>query len=74
MSYMSDQEFEKLEREYELLQSVRHHVCVCCNTRMFFDTSNPTTNGQVYSVKGAREVSISGFCEYCFDKITMVED
>lgn len=50
-------------------------VCINCGHEIFWEKSRRSTRpGHIYSEAGLREYKISGMCEYCFDKLTEVED
>lgn len=52
-------------------QKARMHVCPRCKHQCYFDPeTRPTKPGQVYSQAGLSELSITGYCEHCFDEIT----
>lgn len=70
MSMMSDWEFEQAEREYERERAARG-TCLSCKEAVFFVAHNHAQReGHIYSDAGLSEFRISGFCEYCFDKVT----
>ena len=61
------------EHMYNLNNIVKLYTCVFCHKTMFYKPlvgQEPTTEGQVYSEAGVREVGISGVCEHCFDAVT----
>lgn len=46
-------------------------MCINCKKAYFFAPwSEGLIEGHIYSDAGAREVHLSGMCEYCFDKLT----
>jgi hypothetical protein len=49
--------------------------CINCGHE-FHQTDSREVNepGGIYSEAGAREIQISGFCEYCFDLTTDYSD
>lgn len=50
-------------------ENTRTRACVLCKSPMFFaEDTVSRIKGHVHSRTGAREVQISGCCEYCFDK------
>lgn len=49
--------------------------CLNCHAHFDFDKgNNDGTPGRIYSDAGVREAKISGFCETCFDAVTMPPD
>lgn len=54
-------------------QVEERHNCIFCGQPFNYvvlpqETYKP---GDIYSAAGMREASISGLCEYCFDRITL---
>ena len=48
--------------------------CINCGQRIFhLEGDYGVMAGHIYSWSGRKEMNISGFCEYCFDKITQTE-
>lgn len=67
---MNDYEFEMAEREYEREQAARGR-CLSCKEEIFYEKAQSAhREGHIYSDAGLSEFRISGFCEYCFDKVT----
>lgn len=45
-------------------------VCISCNQPIYIQRDSKAQGpGHVYSSAGEKEYSISGLCEYCFDKV-----
>jgi len=68
------------ERRIELLTLVREgsnefkigRPCPMCKNYPFFAPHyEPLIEGHVYSHDGMAEIGITGYCEWCFDKITI---
>ncbi len=47
--------------------------CLCCGHKFRFLLTRPpeVKPGDVWTKLGAKEVAISGYCEYCFDEVTL---
>jgi len=68
---MSDWEFEQLERAYERRASAEG-LCLKCGVPVYFQGwTHGVAEGHIYSDAGLAEFKISGFCEYCFDLVTL---
>lgn len=45
-------------------------ICISCNQPIYSQRDSKASGpGHIYSASGEKEYSISGLCEYCFDKV-----
>jgi hypothetical protein len=51
-------------------QAQDKNVCISCNQPIYIQWDSKAQGpGRVYSSAGEKEYSLSGLCEYCFDKV-----